>query len=145
MASPLQLCPVLFTNTRCKHYHHPRAKSQTLKHFFRFTRTFYVSGITCYNLHANMSLFHYFPTLLFTKYQHTRIQTRNTRHHILSGRYTVSTVSLHHDKQVRYIQSAAHSGKICYKTVNLTDLKHAMKFLYWLKILILSITTSSFH
>lgn len=37
-------------------------------HYFTyrcFTRTLYVAGITCCNLYANVSLFHYFPTLFF--------------------------------------------------------------------------------
>lgn len=62
---------------------------------FCFTRTFYVSGITCSNLHANTPLFHYFPTLFFSRYQHTR-----NKHgiHVIAFLATKHTASLRHNK-----------------------------------------------
>jgi hypothetical protein len=106
-----------------------------------FTRTLYVAGITCCNLHANMSLFHCFPTLfVYTISMHTRFQTRNTRHHILTD------CTLKHGTYVRYMPSAAPHGKKFYKIpVDLTGLKHEIQFLCSCHILIPTITTCNLH
>jgi hypothetical protein len=81
----------------------PASRFTNDKSPFCFTRTFYVSGITCSNLHANTPLFHYFPTLFFSRYHHTSIQTRNTRHRILSDKTHCITTS----QQTRTVHSVS--------------------------------------
>jgi hypothetical protein len=106
-----------------------------------FTRTLYVTGITCCNSYANMSLFHYFP---YTVLLHN-IQTHEFKHgiHVITFLPidTLHTVSRH-----IHMPSAAPPGKKFYKTtVDLTDLKHEIQFLYSHNILILRITTTNLH
>jgi hypothetical protein len=58
-----------------------------------FTRTLYVSGITCCNYMQVCPSFTIFLHCSFTQHPHTRIQTRNTRHHILTDGYTAHWIT----------------------------------------------------
>jgi hypothetical protein len=80
--------------------------------------------------------------LLHNIHTHTNSNTEYTSSHS----YRRRQCTLNHDIYIRYMPSAAPPGKKFYKiTVDLTDLKHEIQFLYSRNILIVRITTSDLH
>jgi len=114
-------------------------------HYFLccFTRTLSVARIICCNLYANMSLFHYFPTLSFyTISTHANSNTEYTSSHS----YRRIHCTLNHDIHIRYMPYAAPPGKKFHTvTVDLADFNMRYNFCYSRNILILRVITSNLH
>jgi len=77
---------------------------------------------------------------------HTHTHTNSNTAYTSSHSYRRTQRTLNHDTYILYMTSAAPPGKKFYKiTVDLTDLKHEIQFLYSSNILILRIPTSNLH